>query len=84
VLLKSSVSDRVEAVRFARDRSRIRGQIASLGEEPRPPTAEPLPGYSNRFRMRLDHFRILYQIDDLRKIVTVFGIAYRQPQEPAP
>jgi mRNA interferase RelE/StbE len=81
VLLKSSVADRIEGIDPS-DRSAVREGVAGLGREPRPPAAEQLPGYADRFRLRYGHYRILYQIDDLREIVTVFGVEYRRPQGP--
>ena len=56
-----------------------RGRIAALAREPRPATAEALPGCAERFRIRLDRYRILYQIDDRQKNVTIFWVGNRRP-----
>jgi mRNA interferase RelE/StbE len=71
IVLKSFAASRIEAVDPRAARCRIRGQIAVLADEPRPPVAEPLPGYANRFRIRVGRFRILYEVDESRNEVTI-------------
>ena len=67
VLIKAFAASRIESIDPREVRCAIRGRIATLAREPRPATAEPLPGYAERFRIRLDRYRILYQIDDRQK-----------------
>jgi len=59
------------------DRDRIRGAIALLSEDPRPPGAKALrnrPG----FRVRVGDYRILYTIDDSVLIVAVITLGHRR------
>ena len=56
-----------------RDRDRIRGVIALLGDDPRPPAAKPLRGRP-AWRVRVGDYRIIYRIDDL---VTIAAIEHR-------
>jgi mRNA interferase RelE/StbE len=78
-VLKSFAASRIEAVDSRVARSRIRGRIAVLANEPRPPAAEQLPGYASRFRIRVGRFRVLYQVDDARNEVTIVSFEYLAP-----
>lgn len=53
-------------------RQRIKRTIAALTDDPRPPHAvelrDTLQGY---FKIRLDHYRIVYRIEDDALVVTV-------------
>jgi mRNA interferase RelE/StbE len=79
IVLKSFAASRIEAVDPRAARCRIRGKIAALVDEPRPPAAEQLPGYANRFRVRVGRFRILYQVDDSRNEVTIVSFEHILP-----
>jgi len=56
---------------------RIRDKIKSLASEPRPHGCLKLSGAENRYRIRVSDWRILYSIDDARKIVTIHHILPR-------
>ncbi len=79
IVLKAFAASRIEAADPRAARCRIRGKIAVLAHEPRPPVAEQLPGYANRFRVRAGRFRILYQVDDSRNEVTIVSFEYLAP-----
>ncbi|PPF84117.1 plasmid stabilization protein [Subtercola sp. Z020] len=59
------------------DRERIRGAIALLGENPRPPGAKALQGRPG-FRVRVGDYRIIYTIDDDVLIVAVIALSHRR------
>lgn len=59
------------------DRDRIRGAIALLGENPRPPGAKALQG-RNGLRVRVGNYRINYAIDDDVLIVAVVTPGHRR------
>lgn len=59
-----------------RDRERIRGAIALLGEDPRPPAAKPLRGRS-ALRVRVGDYRISYTIDDGVLLIVVVTLRHR-------
>ena len=61
----------------ARDRLRIQGAIALLGEDPRPPGARALRGRDG-FRVRVGDYRILYTIPDDVLLVVVVTHGHRQ------
>ncbi len=60
-----------------RDRERIRGVIALLGDDPRPPAAKPLRGRP-AWRVRVGDYRIIYTIDDRVLLVVVVTLGHRR------
>jgi mRNA interferase RelE/StbE len=58
-----------------KDGRRIVARIRALS--PRPPSVEILAG-ADVFRVRQGDYRILYEIDDARHVVTVFRIGHRR------
>jgi mRNA interferase RelE/StbE len=60
------------------DRDRIRGAIALLGEDPRPPGAKALHGRSGpRMRVRVGNYRIIYTVDEGVLLVVVVTLGHR-------
>jgi mRNA interferase RelE/StbE len=60
-----------------RDRDRIRGAIALLGEDPRPPGAKALRG-RDAFRVRVGDYRIIYTVADEVLLVVVVTLGHRR------
>lgn len=60
-----------------KDRQRIVRRIAALAEDPRPAGAEKLSG-DDKYRIRQDDYRILYQIEDAQLVVSVVRIGNRR------
>ncbi len=60
-----------------RDRDRIRGAIALLGEDPRPPGATALRGRAG-LRVRVGDYRIIYTVDDGVLLVVVITLGHRR------
>jgi mRNA interferase RelE/StbE len=60
-----------------RDRKRIQGVIALLGEDPRPPGATALRGRPG-FRVRVGDHRIVYTVDDGVLLVVVVTLGHRR------
>lgn len=58
------------------DRDRIRGAIALLGENPRPPGAKALLGRPG-LRVRVGDYRIIYTVDDSVLVVAVITLGHR-------
>lgn len=56
---------------------RIFRKIKSLENEPRAYGSIKLKG-ENAYRVRLGDYRILYEIEDKQKIVTIYNIAHRK------
>lgn len=59
------------------DRDRIRGAIALLGEDPRPPGAKSLQGRPG-LRVRVGDYRIIYTVDDNILVVAVITLGHRR------
>lgn len=51
--------------------------IDSLGDEPRPRDARKLRGRDD-YRLRVGVYRVLYEIDDENRLVTVFRVRHRR------
>lgn len=59
------------------DHARIRGAIALLAVDPRPPGAKALRGRDG-FRIRVGNHRIIYTIEDQRLLVVVVTLGHRR------
>ena len=57
---------------------RILPRIRELADHPRPPGCKKLHGFKNRWRIRVGDYRIVYQIDDVQKVVDITRIAHRR------
>ena len=60
-----------------RDCRRIVDKIHALGSNPRPLGSEKLSG-DDKYRIRHGDYRVLYQIDESEKIVTIVRVAHRR------
>ena len=58
-------------------RDRIRGAIALLGQDPRPPGVKALQGRPG-FRVRIGDYRIVYTIQDDVLLVVVVTLGHRR------
>ncbi len=52
--------------------------ISQLSFQPRPPGAKILSGGEQIWRIRVGQYRILYQIDDARRLIRVAEIGHRR------
>ncbi|MPV49097.1 plasmid stabilization protein [Pseudactinotalea sp. HY160] len=59
------------------DRARIRGAIALLAADPRPPAAQALRGREG-LRIRVGDHRIIYTVEDDRLLVVVVTLGHRR------
>ncbi len=59
-----------------RDYERVRDAIRALAENPRPPGARKLTDREG-WRIRVGSYRVIYEIDDANRIVTVLDIGHR-------
>ncbi|BDZ55185.1 type II toxin-antitoxin system RelE family toxin [Agromyces marinus] len=59
------------------DRDRIRGAIALLGQDPRPPGAKALQGRDG-LRVRVGDYRIIYTVRDHVLLVVVVTLGHRR------
>jgi mRNA interferase RelE/StbE len=61
-----------------RDRSRVVEAIRKLAEKPRPHGARKLQGYDDVYRIRVGHYRVVYEVFDDRIVVIVLKIGHRK------
>jgi mRNA interferase RelE/StbE len=78
VLIKPSAAKEIEAVDQKRDRQRIVAGILALADEPRPAGCEKLAGESDRYRVRVGRYRVVYSIADDELLVFVVRVAHRK------
>ncbi len=57
--------------------SRIADKILSMEDNPRPAGCLKLSD-SEEYRLRVGNYRILYEIDDSKKIITIYKIDHRK------
>ncbi|MGH8060027.1 MAG: type II toxin-antitoxin system RelE family toxin [Candidatus Entotheonellia bacterium] len=57
---------------------RIDARIRALAEQPRPPGVEKLTDREGLYRIRVRDYRILYEVDDARQVVTVVRVRDRR------
>jgi mRNA interferase RelE/StbE len=57
------------------DTGRLRGAIAMLAEDPRPPASRPLRGRDG-WRLRVGEYRVLYTIRDDVLLIDVVAVAH--------
>jgi len=57
---------------------RVDVRILALADMPRPPGAEKLTDREGLYRLRVGDYRILYQVDDTRQVVTVARVRHRR------
>ena len=56
---------------------RIDAHLVLLPEEPRPRGAKSLKGHAGLYRVRVGEYRVVYEIDDAARVVTVTRVRLR-------
>jgi mRNA interferase RelE/StbE len=56
----------------------VKKNIGHLADNPRPYGVKKLAGSKDAYRVRVSDYRILFTIDDKRKIVTIYRIRNRK------
>jgi len=56
---------------------RVRDAIRALADEPRPPGCRKLTGRDG-WRIRIGQYRVIYEIDDTVRILTVLVVGHRR------
>lgn len=59
-------------------RPRVNQALLALEDEPRPPGVAKLTGSTDRWRVRIGDYRIIYRVDDRAREVVVLRIAHRR------
>jgi mRNA interferase RelE/StbE len=58
--------------------SRIVRKLESLADNPRPAGCKKLKGYREQWRVRIGDWRVVYLIDETKKLVSILPIAHRR------
>lgn len=77
VVLRASAARELEGIPSREDRRKVVARIGALAANPRPTGCVKLSG-QEKYRIRQGRFRILYEIQDARLIVTVVKVADRK------
>jgi mRNA interferase RelE/StbE len=56
----------------------IKKRLVSLSEDPRPPGCQKMRDREGAWRIRSGDYRIIYEIDDSKSMVTVLDIGHRR------
>ncbi len=59
-------------------RRRIEPRIDALATDPRPRGSDKLTGFAGRYRIRIGHYRVIYDVDDDQLTVLVLKAAHRR------
>ena len=76
--IKESAAKELESLGTKKDREKIVTRITALAVEPRPSGSEKLQGEENKYRVRQGNYRIVYSIDDAKRIVVIVKIGDRK------
>lgn len=77
VRIKPSALKELEAIGTKADRRRLVQRIRDLAGNPRPAGGEKLTG-QERYRVRQGWYRIVYSVDDARRVVVVVKVGHRR------
>jgi len=76
--IKPSAAQEIERIGTKRGRQRIVVRIQSLAAEARLPGYEKLAGIASRYRIRQGPYRVVYSVDDARRLVEVVKVGRRR------
>ena len=57
---------------------RVREKLLALRDDPRPPGCTKLTGSQNVWRLRVGDWRVIYEIDDAARLVTILRVKHRR------
>ena len=78
VQLEKSAARFLLRLRDAKLKARLDEAIESLRDDPRPPGCRKLAGTTDRYRVRVGDYRIVYRIDEGKVTVLVLLIGHRR------
>jgi mRNA-degrading endonuclease RelE of RelBE toxin-antitoxin system len=76
IVLKVHVAAKLVSVEPSLERANLRRRISSMTIQPVPAGARALPGYDDRFSLRIGNHRIAYRLDWVRREVTIVAVRY--------
>jgi mRNA interferase RelE/StbE len=76
VIVKPSAAKEIDRLPIS-TASRVVAKIAAMAATPRPPGVKKLEGDPKRWRIRVGDWRVIYSIDDRRRVVDVLYVRHR-------
>jgi len=68
----------LESLGTKKDREKTVARINALARDPRPMGVEKLAGEQNLYRVRQGNYRIVYSVDDRKKVIVITKIGDRK------
>ncbi len=78
VLLDKAAARFLLRLRDAKLKTRLDDSLESLATDPRPPGCRKLAGTTDRYRIRVGDYRMIYSVDDGKVTVLVLAIGHRR------
>ena len=76
VIIKPSAAKEIDRLPVS-TAARVVAKIGALATTPRPPGVKKLEGEPMRWRIRAGDWRVIYSIDDRRRVVDVLYVRHR-------
>ncbi|MFN7940544.1 MAG: type II toxin-antitoxin system RelE/ParE family toxin [Thermoanaerobaculia bacterium] len=76
--LRRSAAKELDRIEPLAVRRKLVARIRALGQEPRPPGVEKLAGQERSYRLRQGDYRIVYEVDDPARLVTIAKVGHRR------
>ncbi len=76
VILKHSAQKEIRAL-DAVVRTRVLNSIRSLASDARPSGCRKLVGAADRWRLRIGDYRIIYSVDDNKRVIEIIAARHR-------
>jgi len=76
--IKPSAAKEIQSISDKATLTRLIEKIKSLATQPRPLGSEKLAGRPNLYRIRQGNYRIIYSVDDERRVVDVVKVGHRR------
>ncbi|MBI3820265.1 MAG: type II toxin-antitoxin system RelE/ParE family toxin [Planctomycetes bacterium] len=78
LFLKPSAGREIEELPTKTDRARVIARLETLAADPRPPGSEKLAGRDGFFRVRQGNYRVIYEVDDTAREITIIKVGHRR------
>ena len=76
--IKPSAAKELKAISDKATLTRLIEKIKSLATQPRPIGSEKLAGRPNLYRVRQGNYRVIYSVDDEKRVVDVVKAGHRR------
>ncbi len=77
ILIKRSAEKELRKISSS-ELSRVMQKIEALADHPRPSGVQMLKGEDQCFRLRQGNYRIIYEVDDIKREIMVIKVGHRR------